>query len=343
VLSANLVTPEKVRKQFSQALTGDGFTILRVSATTDANSEFATAVAAGLQEKPPSIPCRFLYDARGSELYEMICVQPEYYLTRTEESILANRSRLIREITGAVTLFELGSGSSTKTRHLLEAYGARKAARYIPVDVSGSALRQAGQKISRRFPQVRIIGIQGSYEDAFPLFGGASPAMVIFLGSTVGNLDKEEAGRFFRRLAACLGNGDYLLLGADLVKDPALLEAAYNDAAGVTEAFTRNLFLRMNRELGCTLDISTIHHEAHYNAVHRQIEIYARFAKGASIRPLPLDVTFHIDAGERIQVEISRKFQLEELPPWLASFGFQTRKIFTDERGWFALLLLQKA
>ena len=189
---------------------------------------------------------------------------------------------------------------------------------------------------------MQVVGVNGTYQDAFPLFKSASPAMVIFLGSTIGNLCPEESSKFLGDLSAHLSPGDYFLLGADLVKETALLEAAYNDAAGVTEAFTRNLFVRMNRELGSGIDVTAVDHVAHYNPEADQIEISARFNTAQQVRVAPLERSFALEAGEEIRTEISRKFKLPKLLNHLESFGFQPVEVFTDPRQWFGLILLRR-
>jgi L-histidine N-alpha-methyltransferase len=305
--------------------------------------DFASSVAAGLDRQPRRLDCRFLYDERGSRLYEQITVQPEYYLTRTEASILARHSTEISRMTGPSTLVEFGSGYSVKTDYLLSAYMQQNPALcYVPIDVSESALRGAIGNINRRHPGVQVIGIHGTYQEAFPVFDVASPIMVIFLGSTIGNMSRKESMEFFNRVADHLDPGDHFLLGVDLLKDPGLLEAAYNDAAGISDEFTRNLFVRMNRELGSDIDISGVEHVARFNSELEQIEIHARFKRAQTIDLPILQRSFRIEAGEEILTEISRKFSIETLLPGLGMLGFRARRVFTDEQKWFALLLLEK-
>lgn len=315
--------------------------IIRLAHHAAVNQEFADSVARGLAQRPARLECRFLYDAYGSELYELITEQPEYYPTRTEAAILADCARRLREIAGPVTLLELGSGSSLKTDHLLRAWNGQ--ARYIPVDVSESALLLASKDIRRYHPDVQIIGLNGTYEDVFPFFAEFSPLMLVFLGGTIGNLSEDEAATFFRRVVDNLNEGDYFLLGVDLVKDQGLLEAAYNDEAGVTAAFTRNLFARMNRELDSGLDLSAIEHVARWIPDKRRIEIHARFKKDQTLRIAPLGSSFEIARDEEILVEISRKFILADIKAELEAYDLCIREIFTDEKGWFALLLLEKS
>ena len=334
---------EELRCRFQKSLYSNRHTLLRTHADEDSVMAFARSTARGLETIPRQLECRFLYDRRGSALYERITQQPEYYPTRTEDSILAGCAEEIRALTGPVTLLELGSGSSTKTGHLLRAYGdSNSNACYVPIDVSLSALQDAGRVICCDHGNIQVVGLHSTYEQAIPLFSVASPAMAIFLGSTVGNLTEAEAGQFYRKMAEALQPGDYFLLGVDLVKEVRLLEAAYNDSAGVTAEFTRNLFARMNRELGSAIDLDSVEHLARYSRERRQIETHARFNRPGRIEIAPLNRSFKIEGGEEILVEISRKFELEQLIPELESHGFVVKRTFVDQNNWFSLLLLQR-
>ncbi len=305
--------------------------------------EFARAAAVGLTDTPRWLPCQYLYDARGSGLFEEITRQPEYYPTRTEAAILERHAGEIRAATGPVSLLELGSGSSVKTSHLLSAYAeADGTVDYIPVDVSPSALDLARQRIMREHPTVRVSGIVGRYEESFTSFREHSPLMVLFLGSTIGNFNHGESQAFWRRVSDALTPGDYFLLGVDLVKEKGVLEAAYNDAAGVTAAFTNNLFARMNRELDAGIDLDQVEHVARYNEDWQRIEIFGRFRTAQSVRIAPLDLAVDIPAGDMVMIEISRKFVLDDAKRYLACFGLVTQRVLTDEREWFGLLLLCK-
>lgn len=332
-----------LQDSFCRNMRQTGSILLQTGRQEDKIREFARSVAAGLAARPRKLDCRFLYDTPGSALFEDICRQPEYYQTRTEAAILARHAAEIRAATGPVLLFELGAGCASKTGCLVRAYHDDTLPLiYAPVDVSESALRRADSNIRSRWPAVQVIGIHGTYEDAFPLFRRTARAMVVFLGSTIGNLDDEEADGFWQTISTHLKTGDYFLLGVDLVKDQNMLEAAYNDRAGVTEAFTKNLFCRMNRELGSEIEPDRVEHVARYNAQYRRIEIYARFSSDQAIHVRPLGRSFTIRAGEEILVEISRKFELDSLPAYFNRFGFSVTRTFTDARDWFALLLLQK-
>jgi L-histidine N-alpha-methyltransferase len=339
-----LASPEPlICRSFHEACIGTGSTILHGIPGADPVRDFARSVISGLELNPRRLECRFLYDSEGSELFDRITEQPEYYLTRTETSILAANASRIRDLTGPVTLVELGSGNSVKTDHLLRAWldrGPRVC--YVPVDISESALTGACNIIAATHPRIKVIGMNCQYQEAFPLFSQLSPALVLLLGSTIGNFAPAEMSSFLTTMASSMEAGDWLVLGIDLVKEPSQLEAAYNDAAGVTASFTRNLFARMNRELGCGLDMDTIQHVAQYHEAREQIEIFARFTRQQSFFVEPLRRHFTIGKDEMVQTEISRKFRLKRFIPYLEQFGFGAEEVFTDERKWFALLLLRR-
>jgi iron(II)-dependent oxidoreductase len=315
---------------------------LEVDALEESSAGFAQSVVRGLSDHPRWLACRYLYDAAGSEIFERICEQPEYYQTRTEEGLLRAHAAEIRSLVPAATLVELGSGSSTKTRHLLRAWTAGgQAARYVPVDVSRDMLVRSCTALATEHSRLEVRGVAASYERAFPLLREVSPLVLVFLGSTIGNLNPEETADFLDRVSASLAPGDHFLLGIDLVKDVGTLEAAYNDAAGWSAAFTRNLFARMNRELGTALDLDAIEHVAYYNAHLDRIEIFARFVREAEVALPELGRRFRIAPGEMILTEISRKFQVDEVAANTARFGFETVCTFTDPDRTFAVLLLR--
>jgi L-histidine N-alpha-methyltransferase len=328
--------------RFREAVDSD-VTLVKAPGSSDTVLTFARSVAAGLGDDPRWLHCRFLYDAEGSRLFEEITEQPEYYPTRTEASILARCAEEIAKITGPRTLVELGSGYSVKTEHLLAAYASGgEHVHYVPVDVSVSALREASRSISDSFSEVDFTGISGTYTSAFPVFRQLAPQMVVFLGSTIGNFNESESTAFWRSLADHLPAGEFVLLGVDLVKDVKVLEAAYNDAAGVTAQFIRNYAARINRELGSRIDLAQVEHEAIWNPDLERMEISLRFKTAQDVYVEPLDQAFEIHAGERILVEISRKFRLPKLSEELRRYGFDVRRTFTDDKQWFALLLLER-
>ena len=304
---------------------------------------FAISIAQGLSHHPRRLSCRYLYDAEGSELFERITEQPEYYLTSAEAALLATHADAIRALVGPTTLVELGSGTSAKTRHLIDAWTRRDpASRYVAVDICAPVVESSCDALGSEYPGLDVRGIAGSYEQAMPWLAALSPLVLAFLGSTIGNFDDAEMDDFLGRTASSLRPGDHLLLGIDLVKDVAALEAAYDDAAGVTAQFTRNLFARMNRELGTELDLDAIEHVAHYNERKERIDIFARFTRQMTLRLPSLGQSFRIAAGEVIQTEISRKFRPHEMALHAARHGFEWVQTFTDEGGRFASLLLRR-
>lgn len=318
--------------------------VLQAGSLQEPVNDFARSVCEGLDKKPRQLECRFLYDAKGSELYEQICSQPEYYPTRTEAAILRDNAEAIGELTGPCHLIELGSGSSVKTDFLLSAYQRRYGPLcYTPIDISASALKLAGRSIIDKRPDVQVIAIHGTYSDSFQVLSCSSPSLIIFLGSTLGNFHEDEEYQFWQDITCHMQPGDYFLLGVDLIKDPSILEAAYNDAAGITAAFTKNYFARMNRELGANLDLDHIEHVAAFNPEKSRVEIDARFSKAQDIHVKPLDRKYSVAGNERIHVEISRKFRLPEVEDHLRYYGLESVETFTDPHNWFALLLLQKS
>jgi len=214
--------------------------------------------------------------------------------------------------------------------------------RYVPVDVSASILEIAAERIEETFPSVNVAGVHGQYEQAFPLLAEFAPTMLLFLGSTIGNMSHSESLSFWRRVSAAMPHGSYVLLGVDLVKHPAVLEAAYNDAAGVTARFTKNLFVRMNRELGSTIDVDAVEHVARWNDAWQRVEISACFTRTQTVHVRPLHRQFVIEAGEQVMTEISRKFVLPSLESYLRCFGLDLEHTATDDEGLFAVLLLRK-
>lgn len=317
--------------------------LLRVVGAGPAAETFALSVAQGLAHHPRRLSCRYLYDAAGSALFERITEQPEYYLTSAEASLLARHARRIRALTGPSALVELGAGTSAKTRHLLDAWSAvDPGATYVAVDICEPVVVAAGEDLRREYPRLDVRGIAGSYEQALPWLAALSPVTVAFLGSTIGNFDDPELDEFLARVAGSLAGGDHFLLGVDLVKDVATLEAAYDDAAGVTARFTQNLFARMNRELGTEIDLDAVEHVAHYNERCERIDIFARFRDETWIELPTLGERFRIAAGETIQTEISRKFRADEMMLRVSRHGFVPVETFTDDAGRFASLLLRR-
>ncbi|GLZ36796.1 L-histidine N(alpha)-methyltransferase [Actinokineospora sp. NBRC 105648] len=294
----------------------------------------------GLGATPKTLPPKWFYDARGSELFEQITRLPEYYPTRAERAILAARADEIAAVTGAHTLVELGSGSSEKTRLLLDALrGAGTLAHIVALDVSETALREAAAALTAEYPGVQVSGVVGDFTEHLGLLPGEPPRLVAFLGGTVGNFLPAERAEFLAAIREVLQPGEWLLLGTDLVKDPETLVRAYDDAAGVTAEFNRNVLHVLNRELGADFDPADFDHVARWDPDHEWIEmrLRARRALTATIPALGIDVSFA--EGEEIRTEVSTKFRRERVATELAAAGFGLEGWWTDEEGRFALSL----
>jgi L-histidine N-alpha-methyltransferase len=315
-----------------------------VDELTDDPKAFALSVARGLSTRPRQLDCRYLYDDVGSELFAQITQQPEYYPTRTEAEILARHAGELAGALGAVPICELGSGSSDKTRLLLEAWAgeAEGEFHYVPVDIDPGVLRAASATLVDAHSQLRVSGLATSYENALERVREISPKLVLFLGSTIGNFEPHEMEKFLRGVETALQPGDAFLLGVDLVKDVATLEAAYNDAAGITERFTLNLFERMNRELDAGIPEKAVEHVAFWNERDDQIEIYGRFRQDVQIELPGLEQGFEVQSGEMVRVEVSRKFRIDRLTGDLARHRLRTERVLTDLEERFALLLLRR-
>jgi L-histidine N-alpha-methyltransferase len=308
--------------------------------------EFARAlrhdVQIGLGADPKWLPPKWFYDARGSELFEEITRLPEYYPTRTERAILAERAAEIARLTRAKTLIELGSGSSEKTRLLLDALVAEgELGTFVPLDVSISALRGSTAQIAADYPGLRVRGIVGDFTrhlDRLPT-GGAR--LVAFLGGTIGNLTPAERTVFLGATRAALEPGDWLLLGADLVKDRELLIPAYADAAGVTAEFNRNVLHVINRELGADFEPEAFTHVATWDPTNEWIEMRLRADRAMRVHVAELDLHLDFAVGEELRTEISAKFRRERLETELTAAGFAIRGWWTDVEDLFSVTLGQ--
>ncbi len=301
-------------------------------------------VRIGLTADPKTLPPKWFYDARGSELFEEITRLPEYYPTRAERAILAARAAEIADATDAKTLVELGSGSSEKTRLLLDALSAHGTlGTFVPLDVSESALREAVAAVRTEYPGLGVNGVVGDFTQHLRLLPGGGTRLVAFLGGTIGNLLPAERSRFLAALRAAVEPGEWLLLGTDLVKDPRVLVPAYDDAAGVTADFNRNVLRVVNRELDASFDVDAFDHVALWDPEHEWIEmrLRARTAMRVPVRELGLTVEFA--AGEELRTEVSAKFRRDGLERELTAAGFTLRHWWTDPDGLFALSLSQAA
>ncbi|WP_349262273.1 L-histidine N(alpha)-methyltransferase [Actinocrinis sp.] len=298
----------------------------------------------GLASAPRSLPPKWFYDAYGSELFEEITRLPEYYLTRAEQEILTQRAARIAAATRADTLVELGAGSSRKTRLLLDALTeAGTLTRYAPLDVSASALSEAGAALCRDYPALRVTATVTDFEAELALPPGDGPRLIAFLGSTIGNLDPAQRHVFFTGLRKAMAKRDTFLLGADLVKDAGVLWRAYNDSQGVTAAFNKNVLAVLNRELDADFDPDAFAHRAVWNAGQQRIEMWLRSRNAQAVKVRGLDLTLEFERGEELLTEISTKFEREALTAELARAGLRVSDWWTDAAGGFALLLAAPA
>jgi L-histidine Nalpha-methyltransferase len=303
---------------------------------------------AGLTATPKTLPPKWFYDAEGSALFEKITELPEYYPTRAERSILVAAADEIAAASGARTLVELGSGSSEKTRLLLSALRGRGTLRcYVPVDVSESVLVLAGDVLAAEYPGLEVHAVVSDFEEhlGLPASGGdagagaSGPRLVAFLGSTIGNMVPAQRAAFLRRVRSQLRPGDSFLLGTDLVKDPAVLVAAYDDTAGVTAAFNKNVLAVLNAQLGADFDLDAFDHVAVWNAETEWIEMRLRSTASQQAHVPGIGLTSHFDEGEEMRTEVSAKFRRSKVERELVAAGFAMRSWWTDPAGQFGLSL----
>jgi L-histidine Nalpha-methyltransferase len=298
----------------------------------------------GLSADPKWLPPRWFYDARGSELFEQITLLPEYYPTRTERELLRRTVTQIAARAGVDTLIELGSGSSEKTRLLLDALTATGSLRqFVPLDVSESALRAAIAAVAREYPQLAVHGVVGDFTQHLELLPAARSGrrLVAFLGGTIGNLLPDERAALFRTLRAALHPGELLLLGAALVTDPAIMVPAYDDAAGVTAEFNRNVLHVLNRELDADFDVAAFDHVVVWDATHEWIEMRLRASRAMTVWLPAVGMRVQFAEGEQMRTEVSGKFRREGLGAELLAAGFADQLWWSDPDDRFALVLAE--
>ncbi len=303
-------------------------------------------VVAGLRATPKTLPCKYFYDAVGSELFERICATEAYYPTRTERAILQGHADDIAAATGPVELVELGSGSAVKTRVLLRAYSAaHDEVHFAPIDVSGTMLEASSRRLVDRFDELTIRGIAGTYEAALDALHPA-PAphrLFLFLGSTIGNFDVAARTDFIARIHDAMAPGDFFLLGFDRIKDRAVLEEAYNDKEGVTAAFNLNILAHLNARFHGDFRPARFRHVAFFNDELSRIEMHLESREAQEVHLADLNLTATFGAGERIHTEISTKFSPDTLSAELANHGFTLVTNWSDPQQWFSLMLLKRA
>jgi L-histidine Nalpha-methyltransferase len=297
----------------------------------------------GLMQTPKSLPPKWFYDSVGSDLFDQITRLPEYYPTRTEAQILRSRSAEIATASGADTLVELGSGTSEKTRMLLDALrDSGSLRRFIPFDVDAGVLNAAGAAIQREYPGVEIDAVCGDFEEHLDEIPRVGRRLVAFLGSTIGNLTTGPRAEFLSALSDTLQPGDSLLLGTDLVKDVGRLVRAYDDSAGVTAKFNRNVLAVVNRELDADFDLEAFEHVARWNAEEERIEMWLRATSAQRVHIAALDLAVDFATGEEMLTEVSCKFRPDGVEAELAAAGLRRTHWWTDPAGDFGLSLSTK-
>lgn len=287
---------------------------------------FIEDARAGLTSVPKTLPPRCFYDAKGSRLFEEICGLPEYYLTRAEFEILrAHADEAAEQFQEPAALVELGSGSSVKTRLLIEAFLRQHGAlRYVPIDISSSALEESSAALRQEYPRLEIQPVTGEYAVGFQQLAAETdrPKLILFLGSNIGNMNPQEAQAFLRRMRGCMSSRDRALVGIDLRKSRAVLEAAYDDAAGVTAQFNMNLLERINRELGGNFNLDMFAHRAFYNAAEGRVEMHLVSLQAQRVQIEAAGIEVGFEAGETIHTENSYKFTLEQIDALAEASGF---------------------
>jgi L-histidine N-alpha-methyltransferase len=324
------------------------FEVIASPRAGDARAAIARDARAGLSRPPRSIPPKYFYDERGSRLFDAICELPEYYLTRAETSLLRRHADDIIARCEATALVEIGSGMARKTSLLIESLCARTSSpRYVPFDIAREAVEASGQHLLERYPRLRVCGLVGDFGDGLSQLPAAAPAsggprLFALLGSTIGNLDEGAAPELVGEIAKLLTERDAFLLGVDLVKDETVLNAAYNDARGVTAAFNKNVLRVLSRELDGDFDERAFDHLAFYDRERQRVEMHLVSRRRHIVRLRAIDLRIEFAAGERMMTEISRKFTRGSVERMLALGGMRLREWLVGDDGAFALCLAGK-
>jgi dimethylhistidine N-methyltransferase len=307
------------------------------SSTEAAKKLFRDEILTGLSRSPHQLPCKFFYDQEGAHLFRQICELPEYYITRTEIEILRLHGAEMADALGSqIELIGLGTGAGTKTRILLEELD--RPAVYVPIDISKEQLERSAEHFQKMFPDLQILPVAADYLEPFELplpRHLSSRSVVYFPGSTIGNFEPDDACEFLSRITELVGEGGGLLIGVDLQKDRHIIEAAYNDKAGVTAKFNKNLLARINRELGANFDLARWQHYATYNPSHGRIEIYLISEANQTVRIGEHELQFR--AGEKILTEYSYKHTIGGFTMLARLAGFDFQQVWTDDNRWFGV------
>ena len=309
------------------------------TASVEAHAELHRA----LQRRPRTVPPRWLYDDRGSDLFDQITRLPEYYQTEAERQILADHSKMIAEMTAATTVIELGSGTSDKTRTLLDAFVAHgMIERFVPLDVSEATLLDAAAMLGERYSDLDVSPVIGDFNQHLHRLPTGGTRLVAFLGGTIGNFYQEERTAFLGALADVLDPGDWVLLGVDLIKPVDRLLSAYNDSAGTTDAFIRNALTVINRELGGNIDVGNFDYVPFWDGREERIDMRLRACEPERARIEALDLDVELESGEELRIEISTKLSQDKLSTELAEVGFADGAFFTDPAHDFGIALVRR-
>ena len=309
------------------------------TASVEAHAELRRA----LQRRPRTVPPRWLYDDRGSDLFDQITRLPEYYQTEAERQILAVHSKMIAEMTAATTVIELGSGTSDKTRTLLDAFVAHgMIERFVPLDVSEATLLDAAAMLGERYSDLDVSPVIGDFNQHLHRLPTGGTRLVAFLGGTIGNFYQEERTAFLGALADVLDPGDWVLLGVDLIKPVDRLLSAYNDSAGTTDAFIRNALTVINRELGGNIDVGNFDYVPFWDGREERIDMRLRACEPERARIEALDLDVELESGEELRIEISTKFSQDKLFTELAEVDFADGAFFTDPAHDFGIALVRR-
>jgi L-histidine N-alpha-methyltransferase len=311
-----------------------------LSSAEERNAALREEARGGLTSTPKELQPKWFYDELGTELFDAITRLPEYYLTRAERSILERHAGEIAAMTEATTLIELGSGTADKTRILLDELAPQL---FVPFDVSEETLRASAERLAREYPDLEVLAVVGDFEHDLSLLPTGGRRLLAFLGSTIGNLPPTQRAQFLNDVATTLDDDDAFVLGVDLVKSPARLVAAYDDASGVTREFNLNVLRVLNRELDGDFDVSGFEHVAHWNAEAEWMEMFVRSSREQTVLLEALELEVAFDASELMRTEISAKFRLRRIAAELEVAGLAVQRWWTDAAGDFAVVLASAA
>jgi len=314
-----------------------------VKSKANKERDFSEDVVYGLTRKNKFIPSMYFYDDAGSALFERICGLPEYYPTRKELEILSSIKGNLKDHLGQdYIIVELGSGSAVKTRHLFDALSGQDKIEYYPIDISG-VVKESSERLQSEFDNLHITGIVDQYESGLDYIKTLRGNKIIaFFGSSIGNFDQKSSLDFLKVINGSMGGQDLFLLGVDLVKEKKVLEAAYNDSAGVTREFNLNLLRRINGSMGGDFEVDSFEHVAFYNSKEKRIEMHLESKSEQQVCISSLDLVVNLQKGERIRTEYSHKYTIPQIKRIAKRSGFEIRRIWTDKQDYFALVLFSK-